>query len=83
MLGSSLCTAGEPLVCSSGEQLPFAAAVETGTWDSSVVSKAWVKKKKACRMQMNKEIFLFAKLLQKMQLLSFAVIKNEVPLHQQ
>lgn len=41
------------------------------------------KKKKACRMQMNKEIFLFAKLLQKMQLLSFAVIKNEVPLHQQ
>lgn len=41
------------------------------------------EKKKACRMQMNKEIFLFAKLLQKMQLLSFAVIKNEVPLHQQ
>lgn len=65
-------------MCSSGDQLPFAAVVETGAWDSGVVSKVWVKKK-----SMNKEIFPFTKPLQKVQLLSFAVIKNEVSLRRQ
>lgn len=82
MLGSSLHTAGEPLVRSSGEQLPSCS----GDGDRCMglrCGQQSLGEKKACMMQMNKEIFLFTKLLQNVQLLLFAFIKNEVPLHRQ